>query len=80
MARRQPLNILLTVLSWLALGLAAITLTPFPASHPNLIGYRSVCAFVPVSSLILLGLSGFFRVYRDSLSRPAKSARSPNTR
>lgn len=75
----DPKRILLSLLAGVALGLAALTLLPFSRSHTNLIGYHSLCAFVPLSTLILLGLAAFFRMCRDSLDRPARHARSSET-
>lgn len=46
--------------------LAAITTLPHPPHKCNLIGYRSVCAFVPLSTLTLLGGAGFVVVLRSS--------------
>jgi hypothetical protein len=58
------------ILSGLAILLvvsAALTLLPYPAaSKVNLLGYKSLCAFVPLSTLILLGAAGFVRILRDT--------------
>ena len=56
-------------LSVVLLGLAILTLVPRQTSPPNLLGYHSLCAFVPVSTLILLGLAGFVRALRNTLYR-----------
>lgn len=71
-SKREPKSLLLSLLSGVALGLAAVTALPFSGSHPNLAGYHSVCAFVPLSTLTLLALAGFFRIYRASLYPSAK--------
>ncbi len=64
--KRDAWHSLLTWLSAIPLTLAVVTLLPRPASHPDLLGFRTVCAFAPGSTLVLLGLSLFFRMYRDS--------------
>ena len=56
-------------LSVVLLGLAILTLVPRQTSPPNLLGYHTLCAFVPVSTLILLGLAGFVRALRNTLYR-----------
>jgi hypothetical protein len=39
--------------------LAIVTLLPMAAaSKPNLMGYKSLCSFNPMSALILFGLAG----------------------
>jgi hypothetical protein len=46
---------------------ALVTILPYPgASKANLLGYKSLCAFVPLSTLILLGVAGFVRIFRDT--------------
>ncbi len=59
-----------TMLSWLAILLvvsALLTILPYPAaSKANLLGYKSLCAFVPLSTLILLGAAAFIRILRDT--------------
>ncbi len=59
-----------TMLSWLAILLvvsALLTILPYPAaSKANLLGYKSLCAFVPLSTLILLGAAAFIRIFRDA--------------
>lgn len=52
---------------------SAATLLPHPASHPDLLGYRTLCAFVPVSTVSLLVLAGIARMLRDSLYEGAES-------
>jgi hypothetical protein len=48
--------------------LAVITVLPNSgASKPCLLGYNSVCSFVPVAPLILLLCAGFFCVIRKKL-------------
>jgi len=59
---------LLTVSSVVLLGLAIATVLPSPNSKPDLLGYRTLCAFVPVSTAILLGVAGFLRILRDTLT------------
>ena len=65
--KKEPHYSLLSGLSALLLGLAILTILPRPQSNPNLLGYHSICAFVPVSTLILLGLAGFVRTMRNTL-------------
>lgn len=62
----------MSALAVLLLGLAALTLTPHADSHPDLLGYHTLCPFAPFSSLVLLGLAGFVLVMRDAVykSRP----------
>jgi len=70
---KQPHSTILLVLAILAVALATLTVLPFPSSHTNLIGYHSLCAFVPLSTLILLGTAGFLFVMRSTLySNPAR--------
>ena len=61
------------ILSGLAILLvvsALLTTFPHPAaSKANLLGYKSLCAFVPLSTLILLGAAVFVRILRDVDSR-----------
>ena len=58
------------ILSGLAILLAvsaALTILPYSgASKANLLAYKSLCAFVPLSTLILLGAAGFVRIFRDT--------------
>jgi hypothetical protein len=56
---------ILSALSSALLALAAITVLPYSGSHLNLLGYRSVCGFVPLSTLTLLGAAGLVRIVRD---------------
>ncbi len=64
--KRQPHYRILSGLAILLAVSAALTLLPFPtASKANLLGYKSLCAFVPLSTLILLGAAGFVRIFRD---------------
>jgi hypothetical protein len=67
-----------TMLSWLAILLvvsALLTILPYPAaSKVNLLGYRSLCAFVPLSTLILLGVAGFACIFRDTQYRSTKTS------
>lgn len=44
-------------MSFGTLSAGIITMIPAEASKPNQMGYYSVCAFAPYSTLILLGLS-----------------------
>ena len=58
-------NVLYAVTVILTL-LAAATLVPNPgASWPNLLGYRSVCTFAPVSTLILCWATAVVCTYRS---------------
>ena len=57
-----------TVLSGLSIvlvTLASITVLPHSGSKLNFIGYRSICGFVPLSTLILIGAAIIVRVVRD---------------
>ena len=67
--KKEPQYSLLSGLSVALLGLALLTLLPRQSSRPNLLGYHSLCAFVPISTLILLGLAGFVRAMRNTLYR-----------
>ncbi|HEV2492532.1 MAG TPA: hypothetical protein VG204_05610 [Terriglobia bacterium] len=73
---KQPHSTILLVLAILAVALATLTVLPFPSSHTNLIGYHSLCAFVPLSTLILLGAAGFLAVMRSTLY--SNSSRRPS--
>jgi len=70
--RQQSLLLALVILSAV---LAVLTTLPSPASKTNLLGYRSLCAFVPFSTLILLGLAGFFSILRSALYGTMSRAR-----
>lgn len=64
--KKQPQYRILSALAILMVVGAALTMLPYPAaSKTNLLGYRSLCAFVPLSTLILLGAAGFVRIFRD---------------
>ncbi len=66
---------LLLGLTVLLVALAVLTTLPFPSSRPNLLGYRSLCAFVPLSTLILLGVAGFVLVLRSPFGQLKTRAR-----
>ncbi|HEV2177380.1 MAG TPA: hypothetical protein VGW33_09285 [Terriglobia bacterium] len=68
MTRPLP-DALLSALTALLLVLAGLTILPRQASQPDLLGYRTLCAFVPLSTIILLGLAGFVRALRNTLYR-----------
>jgi len=68
--KERPLSKILSGLAILLVVSALLTVLPYPAaSKANLLGYKSLCAFVPVSTLILLGAAGFVRIFRDIDSR-----------
>ena len=54
----------LSAVSILLLALAGITVLPYSGSHLNLLGYHSICGFVPLSTLTLLGAAGLVRIVR----------------
>jgi hypothetical protein len=56
---------ILSALSILLLLLAVITILPYSASHLNMLGYHSLCSFVPLSTLILAGAAVVIRLVRD---------------
>ncbi len=65
--KKQPYYRILSALAILLVVGAALTLLPYPAaSKTNLLGYKSLCAFVPLSTLVLLGGAGFVRIFRDT--------------
>lgn len=65
--KKQPYYRILSALAILLVVSAAVTLLPYPAaSKTNLLGYKSLCAFVPLSTLVLLGGAGFLRIFRDT--------------
>jgi hypothetical protein len=73
---KQPHSTILLILGIVLVALAALTVLPFPSSHTNLIGYHSLCAFVPLSTLILLGGAGFVMVMRSTLYTNSSRGRS----
>lgn len=77
---KQPHYAILSGLTVLLVVLAAVTILPFPDSRPNLLGYRSLCAFVPMSTLILLGVAVFARMYRDTQYKGASTSASDDSR
>ena len=53
--------------------LAMITVTPNGgASIENLLGYKSVCSFTPIGTLILLWFAGVFCTIRARVKNPSK--------
>ena len=76
-AKNEPRHKILSGLAILIVVAAVLTILPHPgASKPNLLGYRSLCAFVPLSTLILLGTAAFVRIFRDThKSRDARKGR-----
>ena len=73
--KKQPHYKIMTFLSVLLLISAATTLLPHSAaSKVNFVGYKSLCAFAPLSTLVLLGAAGFVRIFRDTQykSRPSE--------
>ena len=75
--RQRSLLLGLVILSTV---LAVLTTLPSPTSKTNLLGYRSLCAFVPFSTLILLGLAGFFSILRSALYGTMSRARREENR
>ena len=74
--KKQPQYAMLSCLTILLTVLATLTILPSPASKPDLLGYRTLCAFVPLSTLFLLGLAGFTYILRDTLYKTGP-ARQP---
>jgi hypothetical protein len=73
--KRQPRYKILSGLAILLALSALLTILPYPAaSKANLLGYKSLCAFVPLSTLILLGAAGFVRIFRDTQHRSTKTS------
>ena len=68
----EPQFSVLTALSLLLAGLSVLTLVPRAASKPDLLGFHTLCAFAPASTLILLALAGFARAMRDTVYRRDK--------
>jgi ABC-type dipeptide/oligopeptide/nickel transport system permease component len=65
--KRQPYYKILSGLTLLLVVGAALTVLPYSAaSKGNLLGYKSLCAFVPLSTLVLLGAAAFVRIFRDT--------------
>lgn len=73
---KEPQYTLLSATSVLLILLAVLTVLPHPDSKPDLLGYHTLCAFVPLSTLVLLGLAGFVRIMRNTLYR-SQSPRLP---
>ena len=72
--KKKPHYMILTGLAILIVVSALSTVLPYAAaSKANLLGYKSLCAFVPLSTLILLGVAGFVRIFRDTQYRSTKS-------
>ena len=72
--KRRPQYKILSGLTILLVISAALTILPHPgASKVNLLGYKSLCAFVPLSTLILLGAAGFVRIFRDTQFKSKQS-------
>jgi hypothetical protein len=68
--KKQPHYKILSGLAILMVVSSLLTILPYPAaSKANLLGYKSLCAFVPLSTLILLGAAGFVRIFRDTQSK-----------
>ena len=64
---KEPQYSLLSGVSVVLFGLAVLTVVPRQASPADLLGLHTLCAFVPVSTLILLGLAGFALAMRNAL-------------
>jgi len=65
--KKQPQYRILSGLAILLVVSALLTILPHAAaSKANLLGYKSLCAFVPLSTLILLGAAGFVCIFRDT--------------
>lgn len=71
---------LLTTLRNALILLAVITMMPRPASGPDLLGYHTVCAFVPVSTFLLLELAGITQMFCNSLGDEAAVRSSESTK
>ena len=72
--KKKPHYMILTGLAILIVVSALSTVLPYAAaSKTNLLGYKSLCAFVPLSTLILLGAAAFVRILRDTQYRSTKS-------
>jgi len=65
--KKEPQYSLLSAASVLLIALAALTLLPHADSKLDLLGYHTLCAFVPLSTLVLLGGAGFARIMRNTL-------------
>jgi hypothetical protein len=65
-------RLLLTTLRNVLILLAVITVLPRPASDPDLLGYHTVCAFVPVSTIFLIGLAGITQLFHNSIPDEAR--------
>jgi hypothetical protein len=73
--KKQPQYTILSGLAILLVVCAALTILPYTAaSKANLLGYSSLCAFVPLSTLILLGAAGFVRIFRDTQYRSTNTS------
>ena len=58
---------------WAVLGL--LTLLPASASKPNMLGYYSLCTFVPVSTVILWAIAAItYRIVRKKLAEKRATA------
>jgi len=64
-AQKGSRYVALSALSVLLAALAGITILPYSGSHLNMLGYHSICGFVPLSTLTLLGAAVVVRVLRD---------------
>ena len=54
--------------------LALFTILPFQRSQPDLLGYHTLCPFVPVSTLTLLALGGIARMAREPFDENCHSS------
>ena len=57
---------------FLLLGLAVLTLVPYPAAKVSDLGYRSLCPFAPWSTLVLLLGAGLIWAVRQYVNEQAK--------
>jgi hypothetical protein len=60
-------------------ALAALTVLPHSASRADLLGLHTLCAFVPLSTAILLGIALFVRIMRDMHYRGSAVRRNPRS-
>ncbi|MFA4964747.1 MAG: hypothetical protein WC709_03810 [Thermoleophilia bacterium] len=55
--RRQPLSAILLANTIVLTLLALLTLIPWAGSSESLLGYRALCSFTPISTMLLVILA-----------------------
>jgi hypothetical protein len=78
--RRQPLYSIMLGVTIAFTVAALLTLVPFASSAKSLLGYRALCSFAPVSTILLAILAGFTCAIRKRVAYGASYTPLPPPR